>query len=173
MVQSLPIVGRKVFPSGHAAASMLGLTTQQPSRPEIATTGGSLPRLIVGKQTIIRTRRPESWRSLDAEDAVILEVLRQRGLASELSLDETAKRLLAAVNKPGRFVRLCRVAASEPPRVRAMLGAIGQQLRRSPRELTRLRSTLNPLSKFDFGKLAALKHAAEWQARLERSRKPA
>jgi len=170
MVQSLPIAGRKVFPSGHAAASMLGLTTQQPSRPEIATTGGSLPRLIVGKQTVIRTRRPESWRSLDAEDAVVLEVLRQRGSTSELSADETVRRLLAAVNKQGRFVRLCRVAASEPPRVRAMLGAIGQQLRRSPRELTRLRSTLNPLSKFDFGKLAALKHAAGWQARLERSR---
>jgi hypothetical protein len=170
MVQSLPIVGRKVFPSGHSAASMLGLTTQQPSRLEIATTGGSLPRLIVGKQTVIRTRRPESWRSLDAEDAVILEVLRQRGSTSELSADETVRRLLAVVNKPGRFVRLCRVAASEPPRVRAMLGAIGQQLRRSPRELTRLRSTLNPLSKFDFGKLAALKHAAEWQARLERPR---
>jgi hypothetical protein len=170
MVQSLPIAGRKIFPSGHAAASMLGLTTQQPSRPEIATTGLSLPRLIVGKQTVIRTRRPESWRSLDAEDAVVLEVLRQRGTSSELSADETVKRLLVVVNKPGRFVRLCRVAASEPPRVRAMLGAIGQQLRRSPRALTRLRSTLNQLSKFDFGKLAALKHAAEWQARLERAR---
>lgn len=170
MVQSLPIAGRKIFPSGYAAASMLGLTTQQPSRPEIATTGGSLPRLIVGKQTIIRTRRPESWTLLDAEGAAILEVLRQRGSTSELSADETARRLLAVVKKPGRFVRLCRVAASEPPRVRAMLGAIGQQLRRSPRELAGLRSTLNPLSKFDFGKLAALKHAAEWQARLERSR---
>ena len=101
---------------------------------------------------------------------MVLEVLRQRGSTSELSADETVRRLLAVVNKPGRFVRLCRVAASEPPRVRAMLGAIGQQLRRSPRELTRLRTTLNPLSKFDFGKLAALKHAAEWQARLERSR---
>jgi len=172
MVQSLPIAGRKIFPSGYAAASMLGLTTQQPSRPEIATTGGSLPRLLVGKQTIIRTRRPESWNLLDAEGAAILEVLRQRGSTSELSADVTVRRLLAVVNKPGRFVRLCRVAASEPPRVRAMLGAIGQQLRRSPRELTRLRSTLNPLSKFDFGKLAALKYAAGWQARLERSRKP-
>ena len=100
-----------------------GGRSQQPSRPEIATTGRSLARPIVGKPTIIRTRRPELWRSLDAEDAVILEVLRQRGLASEFSLDETARRLLAAVNKPGRFVGQCRVAASEPPRVRAMLGA--------------------------------------------------
>lgn len=79
MVQSLPIAGRKIFPSGHAAASVLGLTTQQPARPEIATTGGSLPRLIVGKHAIVRTRRPESWHSLDADDAAILEVLRQRG----------------------------------------------------------------------------------------------
>jgi len=165
MVQSLPIAGRKVFPSGHAAASMLGLTTQQPSRPEIATTGGSLPRLIVGKEAIVRTRRPESWQSLDAEDAAILEVLRQRGSASELSANETVRRLLSLFKKPGRFMRLCRVASSEPPRVRAMLGAIGQQLGRPPRDLSGLRRTLNPLSTFDFGKLATLKHAAEWQAR--------
>jgi hypothetical protein len=144
--------------------------TQQPLRPEIATTGGSLPRLIVGKKTIIRTRRPGSWNLLDAEGLAILEFLRQRGSTSGLSADKTVRRLLAIVGKPGRFVRLCRVAVSEPLRVRAMLGAIGQQLRRSPRELARLRSTLNPLSKFDSGKLAALKHAAQWQARLERSR---
>jgi hypothetical protein len=169
MVQSLPIAGRKIFPSGHAAASVLGLTTQQPSRPEIATTGGSLPRLIVGKHAIVRTRRPESWHSLDAEDAAILEVLRQRGATSELSANETVRRLLSLFKKPGRFMRLCRVASSEPPRVRAMLGAIGQQLGRPPRDLSGLRRTLNALSTFDFGKLAALKHAAEWQARRGRS----
>lgn len=169
MVQSLPIAGRKIFPSGHAAASVLGLTTQQPARPEIATTGGSLPRLIVGKHAIVRTRRPESWHSLDADDAAILEVLRQRGATSELSANETVRRLLSLFKKPGRFTRLCRVASSEPPRVRAMLGAIGQQLGRPPRDLSGLRRTLNALSTFDFGKLAALKHAAEWQARRGRS----
>jgi hypothetical protein len=169
MVQSLPIAGRKIFPSGYAAASVLGLTTQQPARPEIATTGGSLPRLIVGKHAIVRTRRPESWHSLDADDAAILEVLRQRGATSELSADETVRRLLSLFKKPGRFMRLCRVASSEPPRVRAMLGAIGQHLGRPPRDLSGLRRTLNPLSTFDFGKLAALKHAAEWQARRGRS----
>lgn len=50
------------------------------------------------------------------------------GSTSELSADETGRRLLAVVNKPGRFVRLCRlcrVAVSEPPRGRAMMGAIG------------------------------------------------
>lgn len=168
MIQGVPIAGRAVFPAGHAAAGMLGLTTQQPARPEIATTGGSLPRLIVGKHAVIHTRRPASWGGLDAEDAAILGVLRQRALTSELSSEETIQRLLSLMKKPGRFTRLCRVASTEPPRVRAMLGAIGQQLGRSSRELERLRRTLNQLSTFDFGKLATLKHAAEWQARRGR-----
>ncbi len=168
MIQSVPLAGRAVFPAGHAAAGLLGLTTQQPALPEIATTGGSLPRMIVGKHAVIHTRRPTSWGGLDAEDAAILGVLRQRALTSELSPQETIKRLLSHMKKSGRFARLCRVASTEPPRVRAMLGAIGQQLGRSSRELERLRRTLNQLSTFDFGKLATLKHAAEWQARRGR-----
>lgn len=169
IVQGLSIGGRKIFPSGHAAASVLGLTTQQPSRPEIATPAGSVPRLIVGKHAIVRTRRPEAWHTLHTQDAAILEVLRARGATSELSAHDTVGRLLSHFKKPGQFARVCRVASSEPPRVRAMLGAIGQQLGRPPRDLSRLRHTLNPLSTFDFGKLAALKHAAEWQARRGRS----
>lgn len=54
---------------------------------------------------------------------------------------------------------------TEPPRVRAMLGALGQQAG-SPRDKIRqLRESLNPLSRFDFGPLAALEHAREWQAK--------
>ena len=37
-------------------------------------------------------------------------------------------KLLEYFREPGRFERLLKVAPSEPPRVRAMLGAIGQQL---------------------------------------------
>jgi len=168
MIQSVPLAGRAVFPAGHAAAGLLGLTTQQPAVPEIATTGASLPRLIVGKHAVIHTRRPASWRYLDAEDAAILDVLRQRAVTSELSPEETVHQLLSHLKKPGRFTRLCRVASTEPPRVRAMLGAIGEQLGRSSQELERLRRTLNQLSTFDFGKLVSLKHATKWQARRGR-----
>jgi len=34
-----------------------------------------------------------------------------------------------------------------------------------PRLLDRLRKSLNPLSRFDFGRLASLRHAKEWQAK--------
>jgi hypothetical protein len=161
-------VEQKMFPSGLAAANMLGFTTQQPARLELATDGLSLPRLIVGKETIVHTRRPESWRSLSETDAALLDFLRHRGETSELSAEETVDKLLAYFREPGRFGRMLAVAMTEPPRVQAMLGAIGQQLGKPASKLAELRKGLNPLSRFDFGVLAALKHADEWQAKERR-----
>ena len=50
-----------------------------------------------------------------------------------------------------------------------MLGAIGQQLGRPARKLADLRKGLNPLSRFDFGILAAMVYATAWQAKERRS----
>jgi len=163
-IRALP--GRnRTFPAGTAAANLLGFTTLNPARVEVATDGLSLPRLIVGKDTVIHTRRPASWRELSETDAAILDFLRNRGKASELPAEETVDKLLAYCRQPGRFARLLKVAASEPPRVRAMLGAIGQQLGQQAGRLSILRRGLNPLSRFDFGALGALAHAKEWQAK--------
>ena len=71
--------------------------------------------------------------------------------------------------KEGRFKRLLNVAATEPPRVRAMLGAIGVQLDKQPAALKGLRESLDPFSRFDFGMLHGLAHAADWQARRSRA----
>ncbi len=46
-----------------------------------------------------------------------------------------------------------------------MLGAIGAQLGERPAALERLRDSLNPVSRFDFGMLSGLAHAADWQAK--------
>ena len=164
-IQSLPIDQRSVFASGIAAANLLGFTTQNPARLEVATNGSSLPRLIVGKETVIHTRRPESWRSLSEKEAALLDFLRRRGELSELSPGKTVHRLLNFFRESERFERILKVAETEPPRVRAMLGAIGQQLNQPNDRLLALRRNLNPLSKFDFGCLTALKHAREWQAK--------
>jgi hypothetical protein len=167
-IRSLP--GRnRAFPAGTAAANLLGFTTQNPARVEVATDGLSLPRLIVGKDTVIHTRRPSSWRELSETDAALLDFLRNRGKASELAAEETVDKLLGYCRQPGRFARLIRVAASEPPRVRAMLGAIGQQLGQPAGRLASLRRGLNPLSRFDFGAMAALTYAKEWQAKERES----
>jgi hypothetical protein len=165
LIRSLPVSRRRVFPSGTAAANLLGFTTQNPARIEVATNGPSLPRLIIGKEAVVHARRPDAWQGLAEADAALLDFLRGRGASSELSDDETIARLLGHCREPGRFERLLGVAPSEPPRVRAMLGAIGQELGVPEDRLDELRESLNPLSRFDFGRLTGLAHARRWQAK--------
>jgi Family of unknown function (DUF6088) len=169
-IRSLPVRLRGIFPSGVTAANALGFTTQNAARVEVATNGPSLPRLIVGKDTVIHTRRPESWRELSETEAALLDLLRNRAESSELSPEETVEKLLEHFREPGRLDHLLKIAPSEPPRVRAMLGAIAQQLGQPEERLAELRQSLNPLSRFDFGALALLRHAREWQAKERRHR---
>ena len=164
-LRSILVRRKGVFPTGIGAANLLGFTTQNPARVEVATDGLSLPRLIVGKDTVIHTRRPESWRSLSETDAALLDFLRKRGDSSELSAKETKEKLLEYFREQGRFERLLKVALSEPPRVRALLGAIGQELGQPQTRLLGLKKNLNSLSRFDFGLLAVLRHAREWQVK--------
>lgn len=168
-LRSLPIFGKGIFPAGYAAANLLGFSTQQAAKLEVATNGLSLPRLIVGKETIIHTRRPESWKELSNKDAAILDFLRRRGSSSEFSPEATVNMLLKHFNEAGQFNHLLQIAMSEPPRVRALLGAIGQEIGYSDKQLIELRKSLNPLSRFDFGHLVALKYAREWQAKERKS----
>ena len=159
-----------MFPAGLAAANLLGFTTQSSKSGEVATSSLSLPRKLIGSDTTIYTRRPEAWRILSETDAALLDFLRRRGDTSELPPTETISRLLALMSAKGRFERLLKVANTEPPRVRAMLGAIGQELGKRAKTLLPLRTSLSPFTKFDFGILAELEHAQEWQAKERRQR---
>jgi hypothetical protein len=49
--------------------------------------------------------------------------------------------------------------------MRAILGAIGEQIGKPADMTQRLRASLNPFSKFDFGLLAGLPRAKHWQAK--------
>ena len=167
-IRVLPIGQKKVFPAGIAAANLLGFTTQNSAHIELATNGSSLPRLIVGKKTVVHTRRPNAWQNLSETEGALLDFLRNRGTHSEFAPNKTVKKLLAYFGEKERFERLLKVAPTEPPRVRAMLGAIGQQLGYPERRLSELRKGLNPFSRFDFGNLIALAHAKEWQAKERR-----
>ena len=150
-------------PAGLTASNALGLTTQNPARPEYATTSGRAPTAITG--AVVHTRRPPSRARLSALEVAVLEVLRDRGRTSDLSPTETIRRLRKVLGEKDRFDRVAAAAGEEPPRVRAMLGALGQEMRANPNAVARLRRSLNPLSRFDFGQLRELRHAREWQAR--------
>lgn len=164
-IRTLATTRKTAFPSGIAAASHLGFTTQNPRRAELATSALSLPRKLVGEDALIHTRRPEAWSRLPATDAAILDFLRNGGKTGELSAKETIERMKALLSEQGRYARLIAIADTEPPRVRAMLGAYGELLRRSDEELSRLRESLNPFSRFDFGIFAGMQSAKNWQAK--------
>jgi hypothetical protein len=167
-IQSLASRRKTMFPAGVAAANLLGFTTQTARKPEIATISLSLPRKLVGDDAIIHTRRPEAWAGLSETDAALLDFLRRAGRTSELSPEATLARTLSLLSEKGRYERLLKVAGTEPPRVRALLGAIGAQLGKPVPGLKRLHASLNPFSRFDFGLLAGLKHAQLWQAESRR-----
>ena len=167
-IQKLASRRKPIFPAGIAAANLLGFSTQTARRPEVSTSALSLPRKLVGKETVIHTRRPEVWAKLSEKDAAFLDFLRRGGKTGELSQADTIGRTMTLLAEGGRFERLLRVADTEPPRVRAMLGALGTHLGKSGAALKRLRASLNPFSKFDFGALAGLPHAFSWQAKGRR-----
>jgi hypothetical protein len=160
---------KAVFPAGIAAANLLGFTTQIAGRGEVATSGFALPRKLLGPDTVVHTRRPEAWASLSEMDAALLDFLRRGGATSELSPEDTVRRTLALFREKGRFERLLKVAETEPPRVRAMIGAIAEELGRPAGALKRLRLSLNPVSRFDFGMLSGLARARDWQAKERRA----
>ena len=143
----------------------MGFTTQSAARVEVAISGSRLPRKLLGSDTVVHTRRPEAWKDLAETDAALLDFLRRAGRTSELPPEETVERTLALCREEGRFKRLLDIAESEPPRVRAMLGAIGAQIGEEPAALESLRESLNPISRFDFGMLNGLAHATDWQVK--------
>lgn len=167
-LQALALARHKVFPAGLSAANLLGFSTQNPAAAELSTTATSLPAKLLGSGVKLITRRPKSWDRLTAEDGALLDFLRRGGELSELSPEATARRVLKLIDEDGRFERLLKAAPTEPPRVRAMLGAIGEELKADLKALDRLRSGLNPLSRYDFGQLSKLSRARNWQAKERR-----
>ncbi len=167
-IQRIAATRAVMFPSGISAANLLGFTTQAASRIELATSASSLPRKLIGDDVVIHTRRPQLWGTLSQEDGAILDFLRRGGRMSEMSQEETVGRTLELFTEADRYERLAAVASTEPPRVRAMMGALGEQLGEKSELLTALRATLNPLSRFDFGMLSGLTHARKWFAKEPR-----
>jgi hypothetical protein len=136
----------RVYPAGVNAANLLGFTTQNAIDGTFATTASSLPTAWLGQRAKLYTRRPSTWENLSATEAALLDFLRSRGEWSDLSPAETNQQLLNHFRVPGRFERLVAIAHAEPPRVRAMLGAIGQELKYAKELLQQLRTGLNLLN---------------------------
>jgi hypothetical protein len=168
-LQQLAVTKGPIFPSGLAAANLLGFSTQSAGRAEVATSKASLPRKLLGGDALIHAHRPDAWARLTEWEGALLDFLRRGGQHSEFSPAETCAKVLYLLQEPGRFEKLLEVAATEPPRVRALLGALGERLGKPAELLRPLRDSLNPYSRFNFGILSVLPNAKPWQAKEQHS----
>lgn len=137
-------------PSGINAANLLGFTTQNAGRAQYATTGPGVPTNLACSK--VATRRPKERESFSLREGAFLEFLRTRGELSEYPPEETVRMLIDLVRE-------------ELPYPRLAAGAIGEEAGQPPAALRALRESLNPLSRFDFGPLRALRLAKSWQAK--------
>jgi uncharacterized protein DUF6088 len=152
-----------LHPAGVSAANVLGLTTQNSTGGEFATTRASQPKALAKSRVL--TGRDRSRDALTQEEGALLEVLRDAVRTADLNFDAISRRLARVIREDGAFRRLRTAALREPPRVRAMLGALAQEAGIPSKQLELLRRSLSPYSRYEFGRLSELRHAGDWQAR--------
>ena len=161
--------GVSAVPSGIGEYHRLGLTTQM-SGAVTRATAVRVPRDLLASVAVrARTRPLRDQPLIRADERTVLDALRDIRAIPDAAPADAIRRILALL-RAGRlnYGRLARFGLAEPPRVRAILGAIGDELRNvgtpgvSARAIARLRAGINPLTRFVLpGAAEGLPHAAK------------
>ena len=159
--------------SGIGAYSRLGLTTQLSGAVSRATRRRIPDGTVPGVRLRATPRPLAAQKGIRPEERTALDALRDVGRIPDAHPAAVLLRLGDLVRRGDLdYVRLARFASSEPPRVRALLGALGEELRmhnvgkRVPtKAIDRLRESMNPLTRFMIPEArSALPHAApDWR----------
>ncbi len=104
-------------------------------------------------------------KGISEEERTVLDALRNLRRIPDTDPEKAIDRIKSLVRTNRlNFGRLSRFAAVEPPRVRALLGAIGEDLKCNTKAIEKLRRSINPLSLYKIsGASKALKHAKGWR----------
>jgi hypothetical protein len=103
---------------------------------------------------------------LTVDENCFLELLRDIEHLSDLSADATCARAVDLVRDGVvSLKRMMPAAWDEPPRVRAMLGALGDAAGVDSDVLASYRELVNPASRYNFGPLSHLSTARSWGAK--------
>lgn len=167
--------GDRAVPSGVEHYSRLGLTTQVSGTITRAARRPGPRKIVPGLSARIRRRPLERQKGIRPDERVALDALREVSRIPDSSPRDVLLRLKTLI-RIGHldFSRLARFARAEPPRVRALLGALGEDIQEEgserlavpSNELESLRKGLNPLTTYRVqGAGSALKHGARWHIR--------
>ena len=147
--------------------NQLGLTSQVANEMRRAVESPTRIKPIRGIEMRTVTRPLLRQEGITETERLILDALRNISRIPDTSVSNTVKRIKTLIQKRHlRPARLVRFALAEPPRVRALVGAMVDDLDYRGAGLKKLRQKLNPLTTYDVpGVKASLKTAAAWRIR--------
>lgn len=164
----LSISGTQAVMSGFSQFNRLGFSTQMSGALTLATDRRVAKKKILGIAVRSRTRRLGEQKNITTEERTVLDALRDLQRIPDTTPEKVMKRIGAMIkSKKFRLDHLVRFALAEPPRVKALLGAL-IECHRPPspskvRLLNRLRKKLNGLSTYRIpGVKEALPTATHW-----------
>lgn len=155
---------RCAYITGLGLFNRMGLTTQVPKVLQVA----SFDRRISAEVGNLRLKPVKSYVRVTDRNIVLLEILdviKEFKNIPDIEPRIAIKFLRKKLNQlqANKVSEMVEVALKYPPRVRAMLGAL-LSVERPDINIGRLRASLHPLSKYDFGLSEAdLAKAKEWK----------
>lgn len=164
--------GETPVPSGLREYNRLGLTTRVSGAVTRATRRRVAYGAIPGVRVRVSERPLDAQQGIRAEERAALDALREITRIPDAS-PATVLRRIKVLLRAGRldYGRLARYAGAEPPRVRALLGALGEALLLEDGNrpvdgdtLRQLRRSLNPLTAYHVpGADSVLPTASAWR----------
>lgn len=147
--------------------SRLGLTTQMTNVLTSASDRTVRMKGVGGVGLRFVNRPLALQKGIRAGERTVLDSLRMLEKIPDSTPEQVLSRLVSLI-KRGKldFDRLARFAREEPPRVRALLGAIGETAGVDAAKLSGLRKSLNPITTYRIaGAASVLKKSAAWNIR--------
>lgn len=158
-----PAKGTVIFSGGTASFQNLGITTQIPAHYTLL--GNVAPRTLkIGEVTVRIRRRPfDQLKGVCQEDIWVLDSIRNLNHVPDSTPADAVTKIITNLRRSDQTVqRLLRVARGEPPRVRAVMGAIAERIGCRGPATEMLRRSLNPLTKYRVGVSSVLPNASAW-----------
>ncbi|OFZ79530.1 MAG: hypothetical protein A2583_10100 [Bdellovibrionales bacterium RIFOXYD1_FULL_53_11] len=152
-----------IYSGGTASFQNLGITTQAPAQYTILGELASR-KIRIGRMTAnIQRRSFAHLNGASQEDIWILDSIRNLKHVPDSTPSDAVAKIMSNFHASKRpLKKLLRFAQGEPPRVRAVIGAIAEQMGYHGPETRTLKKSLNPLTKFHIGITSVLSNASFW-----------
>jgi hypothetical protein len=161
VISAITQKGSKSYLSGLSAFNRLGLTTQVPN--VFTLKGGATNTKIKIGGTRIEIKAGKSPKSIkDIPLLMLLDSMREIKKIPDTSVEDSLQILKGKIGSLdlGQKLKLIDLALEDKPMVRAILGAILDEL--NPELTTRLAESMNPLTSFILGE-TSLKFEKKWK----------